>query len=73
MAGTSPDLSAGLRWQAIADGKKTVADEDILALLGDEANQEDKLWDLIDLQVGSLDRTKHLGQKNAVRSSRARS
>lgn len=29
-----------------------VADEDLLALLGDEkSNQEEKLWDLLDLQV----------------------
>lgn len=37
--------------QAVADGKKTVADEDILALMGDEASQDGKLWDLLDLQV----------------------
>ena len=43
--------AAGFYRQAVADSKKTVADEDILALLGDEANQEDRLWDLLDLQV----------------------
>lgn len=40
--------------QAVADGKKTVADEDILALMGDEASQDGKLWDLLDLQVSML-------------------
>lgn len=28
-----------------------MGDEDILALMGDEANQTDNLWDLLDLQV----------------------
>ena len=37
--------------QAVADSKKTVADEDILALMGDEASQDGRLWDLLDLQV----------------------
>ncbi len=38
--------------QAVADSKKRVADEDILALMGDEASQDASLWDLLDLQVG---------------------
>ena len=44
-------LQKFLKMQAVADGKKTVADEDILALMGDEASQDGKLWDLLDLQV----------------------
>ena len=37
--------------QALADKKKDVADEDILALVSDEVHQPEKLWDLLDLQV----------------------
>ncbi len=44
--------SCGWLLQAVADSKKVVGDEDILALLGDEASQEGSLWDLLDLQVG---------------------
>ena len=40
--------------QAVADGKKSVTDEDILALLGDEANQTQDLWNLVDLQVSYM-------------------
>ena len=40
--------------QTVADSKKTVTDEDVLALLGDEVNQDDTLWDLLDLQVTLL-------------------
>lgn len=35
----------------MADSKKVVSDDDILALLGDEANQTADLWSLLDLQV----------------------
>jgi 2-isopropylmalate synthase len=38
--------------QALADKKKDVMDEDILALVSDEVHQPEKLWDLLDLQVG---------------------
>lgn len=37
--------------QAVADNKKTVGDEDIIALMGDEASQTENAWDLLDLQV----------------------
>lgn len=40
--------------QAVADGKKTVGDEDIIALMGDEASQTDNAWDLMDLQVSYI-------------------
>ena len=39
--------------QALADKKKDVMDEDILALVSDEVHQPEKLWDVLDLQVGS--------------------
>lgn len=38
--------------QALADKKKNVTDEDVLALVGDEVHQPEKLWDLLGLQVG---------------------
>ena len=37
--------------QALADKKKDVMDEDILALVSDEVHQPEKLWDVLDLQV----------------------
>ena len=51
LQGNTQADATGFYQQAVADSKKTVADEDILALLGDEANQENSLWDLLDLQV----------------------
>ena len=39
--------------QSLADKKKEVFDEDILALVSDEVHQPEKLWDLLDLQVRS--------------------
>ena len=39
--------------QALADKKKHVSDDDILALVGDELHQPQKLWELIDLQVAT--------------------
>ena len=36
-----------------AEKKKDVMDEDILALVSDEVHQPEKLWDVLDLQVGS--------------------
>ena len=59
-----PDILAKaflLEWQllalqTVADSKKTVSDDDILALLGDEANQIADLWALKDLQVSLLSR-----------------
>lgn len=49
-------LNNGVWLQAVADSKKVVSDDDILALLGDEANQTPDLWALIDLQVSILSR-----------------
>ncbi len=40
--------------QALADKKKDVMDEDILALVSDEVHQPEKLWDVLDLQVALL-------------------
>jgi len=40
--------------QALADKKKDVMDEDILALVSDEVHQPEKLWDVLDLQVAVL-------------------
>ena len=37
--------------QALADGKKQVMDEDVLALVSDQVHQPEKLWDLLGLQV----------------------
>jgi 2-isopropylmalate synthase len=37
--------------QALADKKKGITDEDILALVGDEVHQAAVVWELIDLQV----------------------
>ncbi|CAL5228020.1 g11082 [Coccomyxa viridis] len=39
------------RFKALADKKKDVMDEDILALVSDEVHQPEKLWDVLDLQV----------------------
>lgn len=40
--------------QSLADKKKHITDEDILALVGDEVHQPEKLWELLDLQVALL-------------------
>ena len=37
--------------QALADGKKHVVDDDVLALVSDQVHQPEKLWDLLGLQV----------------------
>ena len=37
--------------QALAEKKKDVMDEDVLALVSDEVHQPEKLWDVLDLQV----------------------
>jgi hypothetical protein len=37
--------------QALADKKKNVTDEDVLALVSDEVHQPEKLWELLGLQV----------------------
>lgn len=39
------------RFKSLADKKKHITDEDILALVGDEVHQPEKLWELLDLQV----------------------
>lgn len=39
------------RFKALADTKKGIVDEDILALVGDEMNQPSIVWELHDLQV----------------------
>jgi hypothetical protein len=37
--------------QALADKKKGITDEDLLALVGDEVHQAAVVWELVDLQV----------------------
>ena len=39
--------------QSLAEKKKDITDDDILALVGDELHQPEKLWELLDLQVGA--------------------
>jgi 2-isopropylmalate synthase len=39
------------RFKALADKKKGITDEDLLALVGDEVHQPAEIWKLIDLQV----------------------
>ena len=41
------------RWgaQSLADKKKNVTDEDVLALVSDQVHQPEKLWDLLGLQA----------------------
>jgi hypothetical protein len=39
------------RFKALADKKKTIVDEDLLALVGDEVHQPEVVWEIIDLQV----------------------
>ena len=40
--------------QDVADKKKEITDDDLLALITDEVNQPVTLWSLLDLQVASL-------------------
>eukprot|EP00983_Pelagomonas_calceolata_P037354 1136301-Pelagomonas_calceolata.AAC.4 len=40
------------RFKALADKKKLVTDEDIIALVSDELHQPQMIWELLDLQVG---------------------
>ena len=35
----------------MADAKKKVTDDDVLALVTDEVNKDQTLWELLDLQV----------------------
>ena len=44
------DASPGV--QSVAEKKKEVADDDVLALLGDECHQATKSWQLTSLQAG---------------------
>ncbi len=39
------------RFKALADKKKTIGDEDLLALVGDEVHQPEVVWEISDLQV----------------------
>ena len=39
------------RFKALADKKKGITDDDLLALVGDEVHQPAEIWKLIDLQV----------------------
>nr|QKY15169.1 2-isopropylmalate synthase (IPMS) [Polytomella parva] len=39
------------RFKNLADKKKSITDEDILALMNDELHQPKTIWDLVDLQV----------------------
>jgi len=38
--------------QSLANKKKGITDEDLLALVGDEVHQAAVVWELVDLQVG---------------------
>jgi 2-isopropylmalate synthase len=40
------------RFKALADKKKVIGDEDLLALVGDEIHQPEVVWEIMDLQVG---------------------
>lgn len=44
-------LRCMLSLQALADKKKGITDEDLLALVGDEVHQAAVVWELVDLQV----------------------
>ena len=46
--------------QDVADMKKEITDEDLLALITDEVNQPPQLWALVDLQVGCTTRPRML-------------
>ena len=50
------------RFKALADKKKLVSDEDIIALVSDELHQPQLVWELQDLQV-----RKHLIGKGRIR------
>lgn len=39
------------RFKAMADSKKKITDDDLLALLGDQVHQPEQIWSLVDLQV----------------------
>lgn len=39
------------RFKILADSKKGIVDDDLIALVGDEMNQPVSVWELIDLQV----------------------
>ena len=39
------------RFKALADVKKGITDEDIIALAGDEAHQPVTIWELLEMQV----------------------
>ncbi len=39
------------RFKLLADKKKNIEDDDVLALLSDELHQPELVWDLVDLQV----------------------
>ena len=39
------------RFKALADSKKGITDDDLLALLGDQVHQPETVWELVDLQV----------------------
>ena len=47
--------------QDVADMKKEITDEDLLALITDEVNQPPQLWALVDLQVRCSAQTKSAG------------
>ena len=58
----SPPGTQGLAivLQDVADMKKEITDEDLLALITDEVNQPPQLWALVDLQVGCNTQTQEL-------------
>ena len=39
------------RFKALADSKKQITDDDLVALLGDQVHQPKTVWELVDLQV----------------------
>lgn len=40
------------RFKQLADKKKGITDDDLLALISDEVHQPAVIWELVDLQVG---------------------
>lgn len=40
------------RFKELAEKKKGITDEDVLALMSDELHQPKTVWELLDLQVG---------------------
>jgi 2-isopropylmalate synthase len=56
------------RFKALADKKKGITDDDILALVGDEVHQPAEIWKLVDLQVGSREEWRKWVHKREISS-----